>query len=133
MASLMPRTPSVATAPPTDATVRKSRLPLFNVSVIASSLVNRSNAGIGKSLAASPTSGKAWGHPHRGSQLVLFGRPLAAIAQAVVDLRSSWSAPDSGAHQAKVVGVISEFRLVERRGLAWSILQVEPGSRYAEL
>ena len=46
MASLMPRTPSVATAPPTDATVRKSRLPLFNVSVITSSLVNRSIAGI---------------------------------------------------------------------------------------
>src|ERR1700737_3262648 len=94
MASPMPRTPSVATAPPTDATVRKSRLPLFNVSVIASSLVNRSNAGVGESLAASPTSGKALRHSHKGSQLVLFGWPLAAVAQPVVDLRSSRPAPD---------------------------------------
>ena len=73
MAGLMPRTPSVATAPPTDATVRKSRLPLFNVSVIASSLVNRSNAGVGAESGSEPSSGKAWRHSRRGSQLVLFG------------------------------------------------------------
>src|SRR5450631_1843678 len=71
-ASLMPRTPSVATAPPTDATVRKSRLPLFNVSVIASSLVNRSIAGIDQSLAARTSSSKKRHPSRRGSQLVLF-------------------------------------------------------------
>ena len=46
IAGLTPRSPSVAAAPPTVATVRKSRLVLSNVSVIASSMVNRSNAGI---------------------------------------------------------------------------------------
>ena len=41
-----------AAAPPTEATVRKSRLPVPVVSVIASSSINRTNAGADRSLAA---------------------------------------------------------------------------------
>src|SRR3954453_12856460 len=60
--------PSVATAPPAGATVRKSRLVLSNVSVIASSVVNRSIADIHSSLAARTRSGKAMRYPVRGSE-----------------------------------------------------------------
>src|SRR5258708_9372419 len=107
MASLMPRTPSVATAPPTDATVRKSRLPLFNVSVIASSLVNRSIAGVDESLAASPTSGKAWRHSHRGSQLVFFGWPPSWGIRALADVgRPPPQLLIGSAHQPKPAGLV---------------------------
>jgi hypothetical protein len=42
----------MAAAPPIEAAVRKSRLLEPVVSVIASSSINRSNAGVGRSLAA---------------------------------------------------------------------------------
>src|SRR5260370_18278914 len=115
MASPIPRTPSVAIAPPTDATVRKSRLPLFNVSVIASSLVNRSNAGVGESLAASPTSGKALHHSHRGSQLVLFGWPLVWGIRALADVGGARPpAPHWERHQAKLLCLSNEFPPLDR-------------------
>ena len=66
-----PSMPSVATAPPAVATVRKSRLVLSNVSVIASSVVNRSMADIHASLAARTRSGKARRYPVRGSKLAV--------------------------------------------------------------